>query len=118
VLQVVNGEPRVGVVLSRDADGTTWVVTAEAEVRRSTAQDLRPFTGLVPHELASHREDALFFATLRERTDALVRTPRGSDEPVVVVEKCRFGALVARADGSLLAVGFGSFVPAPSGTVH
>ena len=52
------------------------------------------------------------WASLRERQFVECRGKDGAWFEAYLVEKCRFGALVAREDGSIVAVGFEAVRPA------
>jgi hypothetical protein len=80
-------------------------------LRRVQPDAVRPFSGEVSLALSKIAGDAQLFARLVE--GELVRFA-GDDGQVVtakVVEKCRWGALVAREDGAVIAVGFRKLWP-------
>jgi hypothetical protein len=80
-------------------------------LRRVGPDSVRAFVGEVSHALSKIAGDAQLFARLTE--GELVRYS-GDDGGLVtakVVEKCRWGALVAREDGAVIAVGFRKLWP-------
>lgn len=98
------GGERLGVVLfARGEDLDVWV---EGDlVRRVRRPDTRPAHGVVPRPLLAAARDAQGFAALQE--GQRVRYQHAGDPGEgVLVEKCRFGALVERADRTVLGVGF------------
>jgi len=102
-----------GVVLAADATHL-FVWNGAAEVRRCARDTVRvtPGDGSTDAERAVAR-----WSALQERQRVQCRGPSGDWFDALLVEKCRFGALVAHADGSITAVGFESVRPAP-GAVH
>jgi hypothetical protein len=71
-------------------------------VRRSAA---RPFDGVLPEDMSVIARAARSFAALHEGQRVRFQHEGGLGEGALV-EKCRFGALVARGDGTVLGVGF------------
>ncbi|RYE87468.1 MAG: hypothetical protein EOO75_14445 [Myxococcales bacterium] len=95
------------VVLHADAsDIHVWV--GAGLVRRAPRAQLGAFGGEVPADLVAVSRDVAQFAALVEGQAVrfLQRAPAGAVDHGRLVEKCRFGALVERADGSLVGVGF------------
>src|SRR5262249_34682843 len=94
--------------------GEEWDLWFEHDVvrrvRRDAARTLDPTT--VEEEHRAIASDVRTFADLVEGQRVLYRHERGASE-ATLVEKCRFGALVARADGVILGVGFRRVAPAP-----
>jgi hypothetical protein len=74
-------------------------------VRRVRRTDTRPVAGAIPPDLLAVAADARAFAGLREGQRVGFRDEGRAGEGALV-EKCRFGALVERGDGSLVGVGF------------
>jgi hypothetical protein len=105
----VGGE--VGVLLARDERGCdVWL--GDGRVRRAADVFVLPGpppSGLAPAALAARR-----FADLREGERVSFVAPDGRLEQGLLFEKCRFGALVARDDGSVLGVGFQRLHPTRS----
>ncbi len=102
------GRPEQPVVVlhADETDVHVWVGTGL--VRRAPRSSLVAFAGEVPADLAAVARDASTFATLVEGQPVrfLRREPAGALDHGLLVEKCRFGALVERPDGSLVGVGF------------
>jgi hypothetical protein len=95
---------RLGVVLfARGDDLEVWI--DDGLVRRVRRGETRAADAVVSKQLASIADAARAFADLAEGTRVRfrdeVRTEGGT-----LVEKCRFGALIEREDGSIVAVGF------------
>lgn len=109
-LRSEQGFDRVGVVLFVHADELhVWI--DGGVVRRAARASTRAVDGAVSADLLAVAADARAFAALREGEQ--VRFP--IDEGVGVgalVEKCRFGGLVERDDGTVIGVGFRKLRPA------
>ena len=95
---------RLGVVLFvKGEDLEVWI--DDGLVRRIRRGSTRAADAAISKQLSDVADVARSFANLSEgarvryRDD--VRTAEGT-----LVEKCRFGALIERADGSIVAVGF------------
>ena len=105
--EIVRAGDRVGVVLwSDEAQCDVWI--GDDAVKRVACAEVESATS---SDLADVAEDARAFAALRE--GALVVF----DQAIAgkLVEKCRWGGLVARDDGRIFAVGFRRFKrPAPN----
>ncbi len=105
--EIVRAGDRVGVVLwSDDAECDVWI--GDDAVKRVASADVEPAHS---PELAAVAEDARAFAALQEGAPVVF------DETIAgkLVEKCRWGGLVARDDGRIFAVGFRRFKrPAPN----
>ena len=84
-------------------------------MRRVTVKDVTAFTGEVPEGLASVADDARVFAMLAENQHIRYADEAGTLRAAKLVEKCRYGALVARDDGTIVAVGFRKLWPAQRG---
>lgn len=96
-------------------DAHAFVWTGENEFRRLPADAWRPSDSPLDAETLARTEDLRRFAMLRERQRVRFVTARGVSLEGTLIEKCRFGALVAREDGVVVAVGFRSLFP---GEVH
>ena len=108
-------DPGAGDLVAFDADHLGVVLFARGDqidvwiddglVRRMRRGATRAADAAIPRALGEVADDARAFAALVEGTRVgyrdEVRTGEGQ-----LVEKCRFGGLVARDDGSLVAVGF------------
>lgn len=80
-------------------------------LRRVPPESVRPFTGEVSLALSKIAGDATLFARIVEGESVRYA---GEDDvlvPARVFEKCRWGALVAREDGAVIAVGFRKLWP-------
>lgn len=104
-LDGAGGVTVVGVVLFASA-GEIDVWIDGGIVRRTRSEEARPFLGVVPDELVALAADASLFARLREGQRVRYEARRGELAEGAIVEKCRFGALVLRDDGKIMAVGF------------
>jgi hypothetical protein len=105
--EIVRVEGRVGVVLwSDETQCDVWI--GDDAVKRVACANVEPATSA---ELAGVSEDARAFAALEEGAPVVFdATVAGK-----LVEKCRWGGLVARDDGRIFAVGFRRFKhPAPN----
>ena len=105
--EIVRAGAHVGVVLwSDDLHCDVWI--GDDAVKRVASADVESTSST---ELANVSEDARAFAELQEGTHVVF------DEATAgkLVEKCRWGGLVARDDGRIFAVGFRRFKrPAPN----
>lgn len=84
-------------------------------LRRVVPGVIKPFNGDVPLALAKIAGDAQLFARLTEGEAVRYAGEEGTLVSAKVVEKCRWGALVARPDGAVIAVGFRKLWPATAG---
>lgn len=116
VVLLTGGERRVGVVLFANArEVDVWF--EGSVVRRTLRGFVQP---LSPEEDGASLDpvvaDVKVFATLRDGDR--VRWQRGDGEvgEGKLVERCRYGALVASDDGKILAVGFRRLWPAVTAT--
>lgn len=80
-------------------------------LRRVQPDAVRPFTGEVSLALSKIAGDAKLFAQLVEGEAVRYAADDGIVVMAKVVEKCRWGALVAREDGAVIAVGFRKLWP-------
>ncbi len=103
--------PRAGVVLARDHEAVD-VFVIEGTVRRTRPDDVRPWLTEVPGALIAVARDARVFGELREGQAVRFAADSGVAEPGVLLERCRWGALVQRPDGVVVGVGFRRVVPA------
>lgn len=100
---------RMGVVLFvRGEQLDVWF--SGNRVQRVRRADTHPAGAASPPELAAIACAARAFAALCEG-QRVAFLHEGSPGEGALVEKCRFGGLVERADGSLLGVGFRRFSP-------
>ncbi|WP_437871183.1 hypothetical protein [Sorangium sp. So ce363] len=93
--------------------GLASAVTRRGVVHRARPADLAPLRVAAPESLIAIAADARVFAALSE--GQRIRFQDGGDlAEGTLVEKCRFGGLVRRDDGTLLGVGFRRLWPAQS----
>jgi len=103
-LSTERGIERVGVVLFARGDELD-VCVESGVVRRIKRASTRPADTTVSEELLSMACDARAFAALRENQRVLYSHASGTGEGVLV-EKCRFGALIERSDGAVIGASF------------
>lgn len=84
-------------------------------LRRLSPRDVIVHDGEVSAELEKIASDARLFGMLVEGQPVRYADDSGRLVDGKVVEKCRWGALVLRDDGSVVAVGFRKLWPSPSG---
>ncbi|MFO0659592.1 MAG: hypothetical protein U0165_07155 [Polyangiaceae bacterium] len=99
-----DGQSRVGVVLGGSAE-ERFMWTSDGVVRRAERTQVREVGSYLPEDLVMAAEEIKAFASLSEGDSVLVDESSASVE-MLLIEKCRFGALVAREDGSVLGVGY------------
>lgn len=104
---------KVGAVLFA-SDLEIDVVFDGGLVRRTVPTQCVHHAGDVPGALRALADDARVFASIHEG-DAVRYESRGESLRGTLIEKCRYGALVAAADGRILAVGFRKLWPASTG---
>jgi hypothetical protein len=96
---------RLGVVLALspiDAD----VYLTRGMVKRTLASLLTLHAGDVPAELAAIRPSIEAFARLEEQQEIWFDRGNGEISEGVLIEKCRYGALVGDRESKVLGVGF------------
>jgi hypothetical protein len=104
---------RTGVVLFvRGEQLDVWL--AGDIVRRVRRAETLLADGVVSPDLDAVARDARVFAALREGQRVGFQHEGGVGEGALV-EKCRFGGLVARADGKVIGVGFRRLASLPGG---
>ncbi|MBX3229558.1 MAG: hypothetical protein KIT84_04420 [Labilithrix sp.] len=84
-------------------------------LRRVLPDHVRTYTGDVSLALSKIAGDAQLFARLAEGEAVRYAGDDGTLVQAKVVEKCRWGALVARDDGAVIAVGFRKLWPLSAG---
>ncbi|AUX41352.1 hypothetical protein SOCE26_027630 [Sorangium cellulosum] len=90
---------------------------AQGVVRRAHRDDVAPLRTPTSESLGAIAADARVFGALIE--GQRIRFQDGGDlSEGTLVEKCRFGGLVQRDDGTLLGVGFRRLWPAQNGDVE
>lgn len=108
------GTRKVGVVVY--ADDESWDVwLGGGRVRRSKPEECRALPGELEEELAALAADARLFASLREGESVRWQHADGLIHEGVLVEKCRYGALVVAGGDRVVAVGFRQLWPSPAG---
>ncbi len=107
------GGRRAGVVLFAEGE-SLYVWVAEGIVRKTPRDKARDAEA---PELTSLADDARVFAALNEGEAVRFAREDGVFGEGVLAEKCRFGALVARGDGSVVGVGFRRVWPSDHGVV-
>jgi hypothetical protein len=107
------GAGTLGVVLFRDGD-ELHVYLGDGWLRRTTASAVAPLEVAAPDSLAAVASDARVFASLRSGDE--VRYQDGSGELMagVLLEKCRYGAIVVNEHKRMIGVGFRKLWPVPS----
>ena len=95
----------VGVVLYGDpSDLDVWIESGV--VRRAPAASVEDFGGVVSADVKAIADDARLFSRLKEGQRVRYENRQGEITEGDLVEKCRYGGLVLRGDGKLMAVGF------------
>ena len=106
-----DGERLVGVVLHETAtDADVWLTGNS--VRRVTIDRVCTVHGEAEETLRECSADVQLFTSLTQGQRVLFEDGRGATIEGSLVEKCRFGAIVARDDGSVMAIGFRRLWPA------
>ncbi len=93
------------------------VMLDAARVRRVAAGEVATEGGEPLGALATIAADVRVFSLLTEHHAVRYATASGELEGGKLVEKCRYGALVLRGDGVIVAVGFRKLWPAPAPNV-
>lgn len=119
LLRTPAGAELPGVVLFATGDQVDiWVaqgvVPGTSVVRRARRADIKPLPVPPSRELDAVARDVQAFAALIEGQRIRFQAAGGLAEGTLV-EKCRFGALVARDDGTIMGVGFRRLWPAHAG---
>lgn len=82
-------------------------------VRRVPTAQALPLEGVADASVHAIAADAARFAALSEGSRVRFELRSGAPEEGTLIEKCRFGALIVRADGGIVGVGFRRIAPAP-----
>jgi hypothetical protein len=109
-----NGRRMAGVIVFASR-AEVHVLLDGVRLRRLSPGDLELHEGAVDRELGKIAADARLFGQLVESQAVRYADDSGSLVDGRVVEKCRWGALVLRDDGALVAVGFRKLWPSPAG---
>lgn len=104
---VADANGAVGVVLYANGDELDVVVGSAGVVRRSAASQWSVLDA-VPPELRELAATIVRFARLREGDRVAFALRDASPGEGLLFEKCRYGALVARDDRTILALGYQS----------
>ncbi len=111
------GHRRPGVVLFATEDRfDVWI--GGDQVLRVARTDVEPFETEPPKELLVVASDARVFSRLQEGEQVRFEPTAVRHDEGTLAEKCRYGALVRRADGSIVGVGFQRLWPAGAGQSH
>ena len=102
-----------GVVIYADDGDEVDVMVDDTTVKR-TGRSLVAPTREIGATLATLAGHVLVFAHLEEGQRVRMDTPQGMVEGLLF-EKCRYGALVAKDDGAIIAVGFRKLWPVAHG---
>lgn len=106
-----SGDAHVGVVLFAGVEAIHVLLQDGVRLKRVRAEDVGPYDGSMPTELDSIATDARVFRMMYEGQSIRYPDDRGSLVGGKLIEKCRYGALVAREDGAVVAVGFRKLWP-------
>src|SRR5579859_7565139 len=106
---LVDGRPGV-VLFAGDTDEDVWL--GDGVVRRVKSARLQPFDGEAPRALAQLAAEVRLFASLSEGDRVRFASAASAASEGLLIEKCRYGALVLDDDEKVLAVGFRRLWPA------
>lgn len=106
-----DGSKHVAVVVFANATEIHVLIDGK-RLRRVPPGAVEPNEGATPGSLAKISADAHVFARLAEGQPVRYADDIGGLLGGKLVEKCRYGALVVRDDGALVAVGFRKLWPA------
>jgi len=96
---------KLGIVLATTRASTDiWI--GNGLVHRTLSIHTVAYEGPLPADLATVAADMQRFAQLQPGTTVSYVEPTGEQRAGLLLEKCRFGALVAHHDGSIIALGF------------
>ncbi len=107
------GERGRGIVLYASTR-EVHVLLDPARLRRFAPGELTIEAGEAPGDLLKVSADARVFGLLHEGQSVRYADDKGTLLAGKVVERCRYGALVLRDDGVVVAVGFRKLWPAPA----
>ena len=121
-LEPDRGVERIGVVIfARGDEVDVWTgggIALPGVVRRTRRSKTSAFHGLVPKPLLRIADDARVFAELAEGNEVVYQPRDGDIERGILIEKCRYGALVLRDDGTVVGVGFRRLWPIGASTIE
>jgi hypothetical protein len=112
--RIVLLDAAIGVVIF-EAGGKIDVVLDSGLVRRTSASRCTTHDGDVAPAMRAVADDVRVFVSLREGDAVCYEPSNGPPARGTLVEKCRYGGLVAAPDGRVLAVGFRKLSPVASG---
>ena len=110
--------PMFGVVLHQtERDVDVWVsATVVRRVRHDLLVAVDVNVDEVPDELLRAASDARVFGLVERGARVRYDAVEGRNSEGVVIERCRYGALVARGDGGVMAIGFRRLWPLDGGS--
>jgi hypothetical protein len=108
-----DGEEHVAVVVFANADEVHILIDG-TRLRRVPPSAVHPFDGTAPSSMSKIAADAHVFSRLAEGEKIRYADDKGGLLIGKLVEKCRYGALVVREDGAVIAVGFRKLWPGAS----
>lgn len=106
-----DGEEHVAVVVFANADEVHILIDG-TRLRRVPPSAVHAFEGTTPSSMSKIAADAHVFSRLAEGEKIRYADDKGGLLSGKLVEKCRYGALVVREDGAVIAVGFRKLWPA------
>lgn len=107
-----SGRRRTAVVVYAGAD-EIHVLLDPVRLRRLQPGEIGAAEGAIDDEMTKLAGDAHVFGLLVEGQPVRYTDGGGALVDGMLIEKCRWGALVARDDGAVVAVGFRKLWPAP-----
>jgi hypothetical protein len=104
----LRSQPERPLVVLFEEDDACHLWVGQGRVRKARREDLREYEGVLPPELEAIARDILRLHALPVGAPVafLQSDPPGVTGRGVLVERCRFGALVQASDGRRMAVGF------------
>jgi hypothetical protein len=108
-----DGAEHVAVVVFANADEVHILIDG-TKLRRVPPDSVHAHEGPAPSSVAKIAADAHVFSRLAEGEKVRYADDSGGLLAGKLVEKCRYGALVVREDGAVVAVGFRKLWPAAS----
>ena len=108
-----DGAAHVAVVVFANADEVHILIDG-TKLRRVPPSEVHAHEGEAPSSVAKIAADAHVFSRLAEGEKIRYADDSGGLLSGKLVEKCRYGALVVRDDGAVVAVGFRKLWPAAS----
>lgn len=112
-----DGTVRTGVILfATDDHFDVWIGAGQVlRVRRS---EIEPADTNPPRDFVLVASDARVFSTLNEGESVHFNVSATRHDEGTLAEKCRYGAIVKRGDGTLVGVGFQKLWPAANGAAN